>query len=341
MVSLTAVSGNDLKEYLNLNVSLEQVQGDVISLQQELAATEIEIANIDGLIEVTSNAVLSMLPYMQHNLHTNFLLEFIFSDSSQENLIRNINASVVLTQTSGEAIEILSQELTKLAEKELELAANKTLLNQKIADYQVMISEMEFQFKEEGFEPADAEKVLAIYRKLNCDLSLDINTCLPKGTFIKPINEGYVSCEYACYRYQDSGYVHEGIDLGNRTNPTIPIYASLPGVVVSAKNSSDYGKHVITHGTYAGDGKTYTTLYAHLSEINVVEGQIINHDTIIGKMGSSGNSTAPHLHFVIAQGAYGLEYTKWGGNSCSGNDRSLIGCSVNPSSKISFPSLFD
>lgn len=43
----------------------------------------------------------------------------------------------------------------------------------------------------------------------------------------------------------------------------------------------------------------YITLYGHLSEVFVAEGQVVGAGDVIGKVGSTGNSTGPHLHFEI------------------------------------------
>ena len=65
------------------------------------------------------------------------------------------------------------------------------------------------------------------------------------------------------------------------------------------------GGQVVFAGTYGGYGKLvtvehdggYASLYAHLAEINVETGQKIPAGTLIGRVGSSGDSTGPHLHF--------------------------------------------
>lgn len=86
---------------------------------------------------------------------------------------------------------------------------------------------------------------------------------------------------------------HYGMDF---TAPTgTPIYASGDGVVVRADNkSAGYGEHIrIDHGF------GYESLYAHLSKYNVRVGQKVQRGQLIGYVGSTGRSEAPHLHYEI------------------------------------------
>ncbi len=87
--------------------------------------------------------------------------------------------------------------------------------------------------------------------------------------------------------------MHWGMDF---TSPQgTPIYASGDGKVTRAdNNSSGYGKHIrIDHG-YG-----YISLYGHLSQYNVREGQKIRRGDLIGFVGSTGRSEAPHLHYEV------------------------------------------
>lgn len=87
--------------------------------------------------------------------------------------------------------------------------------------------------------------------------------------------------------------MHWGMDF---TSPRgTPIYASGNGKVTRADASSTgYGKHVrIDHG-YG-----YLSLYAHMSKYNVTAGQTVKRGDIIGFVGSTGRSEAPHLHYEV------------------------------------------
>ena len=86
---------------------------------------------------------------------------------------------------------------------------------------------------------------------------------------------------------------HEGIDF---TAPRgTPVYATGDGVIVRIQYlRTGYGKNIIID-----HGFGYSSLYAHLSSINVKRGQKIKRGQVIGKVGSSGKSTAPHLHYEV------------------------------------------
>lgn len=91
-------------------------------------------------------------------------------------------------------------------------------------------------------------------------------------------------------------YYHRAIDIANAIG--IPIAAADGGYVIYAGWSEvGYGYMVqIDHGN------GFTTLYAHLSQWYVDPGQPVSRGQIIGAMGSTGNSTGPHLHFEIRYG---------------------------------------
>lgn len=89
-------------------------------------------------------------------------------------------------------------------------------------------------------------------------------------------------------------HFHKGVDL---TAPRgKPIYASGDGTVIFADYSTNgYGKHVIIdHGV---DG--LSTLYGHMSKITVKKGDKVKRGQEIGKIGSTGMSTGPHLHYEV------------------------------------------
>lgn len=88
---------------------------------------------------------------------------------------------------------------------------------------------------------------------------------------------------------------HSGIDLGAPMGT--PVLAAYSGKVANADFLGGYGLTVILEHNRS----TQQTLYPHLSEIFVQPGQWVGQGTVIGRVGSTGNSTGPHLHFETRQ----------------------------------------
>lgn len=113
------------------------------------------------------------------------------------------------------------------------------------------------------------------------------------GTFIWPTTGKTIS------GYDYSPSIHPGIDIGGSTGNAV--YATDSGVVVFA-GWSEYGYGnliVLDHGN------GWQSAYAHLSAVSVICGQSVAQGTMIGALGSTGNSTGPHLHFELRSEIYG------------------------------------
>ncbi|MFY0483386.1 M23 family metallopeptidase [Flavobacterium sp. PLA-1-15] len=86
---------------------------------------------------------------------------------------------------------------------------------------------------------------------------------------------------------------HAGMDFSAKTGT--PIYATGDGVVDRADNTaSGYGNHIVIR-----HGFGYETLYGHLSKYKVRAGQRVKRGDVIGYVGSTGRSEAPHLHYEV------------------------------------------
>ena len=87
--------------------------------------------------------------------------------------------------------------------------------------------------------------------------------------------------------------MHEGMDFTAKSGT--PIYATGDGVVARADNTaSGYGNHIVIRHGYG-----YETLYGHLSKYNCRAGKSVKRGDVIGYVGSTGRSEAPHLHYEV------------------------------------------
>lgn len=136
----------------------------------------------------------------------------------------------------------------------------------------------------DGVKPAEkpipVQRTYVAYKQITPDAG-DIDAT---GSFSWP-TQGYIS--------QNPVWYHMAIDIANPAAPSITA-ADSGKVVATIYQKYAYGNHIIVD-----HGNGYQTLYAHLSQIYVNEGQTVGKGASLGKMGSTGRSTGIHLHFEV------------------------------------------
>jgi murein DD-endopeptidase MepM/ murein hydrolase activator NlpD len=134
---------------------------------------------------------------------------------------------------------------------------------------------------------------LTSYTSIYNKVQEDINR-ISKIPSIRPVEGGYLNSTFG-YRNDPIDHVkrfHQGQDITVKSGT--PVLSPADGVVKRAYYAGGFGNHIkLEHGS------GYTTLFAHLSKINVKHGQIVKRGETIGYTGNTGRSTAPHLHYEI------------------------------------------
>jgi murein DD-endopeptidase MepM/ murein hydrolase activator NlpD len=95
--------------------------------------------------------------------------------------------------------------------------------------------------------------------------------------------------------FSGEGAYHTGVDLSAPMGS--PVRATADGVIVHAGWFGGYGKLVVVD-----HGNGIETFYAHLSKFEVIEGSEVRRGEIVGRVGSTGRSTSPHLHYEVRVG---------------------------------------
>lgn len=98
-----------------------------------------------------------------------------------------------------------------------------------------------------------------------------------------------------------AGSAHTGADIAGAEINCSPIYAIQGGTVVTSGYSNyGYGNYIIiNHGQCLDNKASYISLYGHCSSLAVEEGQTVEKGQLIGFVGTTGNSTGPHLHLEL------------------------------------------
>jgi murein DD-endopeptidase MepM/ murein hydrolase activator NlpD len=122
----------------------------------------------------------------------------------------------------------------------------------------------------------------------------------------RPVDVGYNSSSFGRRVDPFTGRTafHEGLDFTAAVGT--PIYAAAGGVVTVSEQMPDYGKIVkISHGS------GMETRYAHASELLVKVGEVVKKGQLIARVGSTGRSTGPHLHFEVRRDGAPLDPRKF------------------------------
>lgn len=117
--------------------------------------------------------------------------------------------------------------------------------------------------------------------------------------FLKPLTAFRITSIYGfrIHPITKKRSFHKGIDLAAPTGTTV--YSAKGGTVTFAGESAGYGKLIIIRHPKSDNKPTYETRYAHLSAFLVSSGTRVMSQQPIGKVGNTGTSSGPHLHFEI------------------------------------------
>ena len=251
---------------------------------------------------------------------------------SDQDLVNKLNKEIASIEKMQEELETkkaaLQKEKTELEAKRSDLqstedtlTANQNVIKQKTEEVEAKLSALNAQTKELKVSIDEYnsemsrldEEIKAAIKKSNQSSgsssnsssgsnagSMDSNVSNSGWAWPLPYSGVYLSSYYG-YRYHpidgDWRY-HSGIDISMSGAYGKNIIATRAGTVIlsslESESGTGYGNYIIIDH---GDG--YTSLYGHCSELLVSEGQTVSRGQIIAKVGSTGWSTGPHLHFEV------------------------------------------
>lgn len=114
--------------------------------------------------------------------------------------------------------------------------------------------------------------------------------CVPGGWPVRGILSSVFGVRIS--PFTQTPVFHHGLDIVAQTGT--PVLASASGVVVKSGYEAQYGNVVVVD-----HGAGYRSAYAHMSSSSVEEGAFVNRGEEVGKVGSTGRSTGPHLHYEV------------------------------------------
>jgi len=238
------------------------------------------------------------------------------SDAKPNNPVYSLNAAYDDMKTDGvndQQVIALTMKLAELQSQVLRLNA----LGDRLAD-QANIPENEFNFEQlppsggpfsqqHAFEKKSLVELLIDISKMESEItfeekqlkmleSITLGHHIENSSYLsgRPITKGWLSSYFGTRKDPFSGRpaMHKGVDFAGQEDADIVTTAS--GVVSWSGERYGYGNLIeINHG------KGFKTRYGHNKALLVKVGDVVSKGQVIAKMGSTGRSTGPHVHYEI------------------------------------------
>lgn len=294
-----------------LEAQVDELNEKITEKEEEIQEEEEEIDRKDKLLKQRMVALYEMgdVTYLDVLLNSDNLFDFLSSYSilqqileSDTNLINELEEKKANLEKDKNELEASKQEVEEVKKEQeiqkYQLAALKIQKQEEVNK----LSEEE-KTKQEEIDKYNAamvkvnEELEEAFRKAQEQMQNNNNSSGSSGqsglkfdgSFIWPCNNKVVTSTMK-YRW---GRLHKGIDIGASYES---VYASASGYAYNAYDRNGYGTYIMI---FHGDG--YVTLYGHLSQSKISDGQYVSQGQVIATSGNSGASQGAHLHFEIRQ----------------------------------------
>lgn len=301
---------NDLNAQMNnVQQTLDNINAEIAATEEQIAYTEMEISNkqrdYDGRMAIFNLRLKEMYQYGDVNF-----LEVLMQSSSLSDFLTRFEYLKYIANNDKKLLDEVTAMKTSLEEQKksldgmkVSLEANKKSQMEKSAELatasqaqQQLVNEInsDLNAQFEILEDLEAESN-AIASQIKAIQAKNSGTTSAPGTYLWPCPSSKTITSNYGYRIhpiQGTRKLHTGMDIGAKTGTDV--IASAGGTVIMSQYYGGYGNCIIID-----HGGGVSTLYAHMSKLIAKNGDTVAAGEPIGKVGSTGNSTGPHLHFEV------------------------------------------
>lgn len=309
----------------SINKKIDNLQSQINICNNQLKNSEQQTENLNAEIE-QKTAELEEAKfafkkrvraiYMNGGITASSLAVLLSSESfgdliSKTEITRSLNAyDSALTERVANDIKDIEDKKVEIAKLKAEQADIKATLDKKKAELKADVKEVNAEISDINSSINSAQNQADAIDKAIKEFEAEIEAALGigkdqimEGDFLWPL-EKYkkVGSPYGYRIHPISGKrkFHKGVDIGGSGIKGQPIRAAADGTVsIASYNYGGYGYYVMINHGKASDGKSYVTLYAHMSKYIVKVGQKVKKGQTIGYVGTTGASTGYHLHYEI------------------------------------------
>ena len=298
--------------------TLDQVNRQYEELQQKAAESEAQLQEAQEKYDKKLNLLKSRLVAIYKNGETRYL-DVLMNSKSIIDFVSKYYAIQRIAEIDSQTIDELEQTKQELEKINNELEEDKAQM--KIAKVEaekqtVVLTNTRTVYENQKNSLSESEKQLnaqiETYKKQQEELENLIQYTINGSTYelkysggvmIWPtLESSYITSPYGSRLHPIQGVIknHDGIDIGGSTGD--PVYAAADGIIIySAFNTGGYGNMVMIDHGLNSEGVKIVTLYAHGDKLLKSVGETVKQGDVIMEMGSTGNSTGPHVHFEVRE----------------------------------------
>lgn len=298
--------------------TLDQVNSQYEELQQKVAESEAQLQEAQEKYDKKLNLLKSRLVAIYKNGETKYL-DVLMNSKSIIDFVSKYYAIQRIAEIDSQTIDELEQTKQELEKINNELEEDKAQM--KIAKVEaekqtVVLTNTRTVYENQKNSLSESEKQLnaqiETYKKQQVELENLIQYTINGSTYelkysggvmIWPtLESSYITSPYGSRLHPIQGVIknHDGIDIGGSTGD--PVYAAADGIIIySAFNTGGYGNMVMIDHGLNSEGVKIVTLYAHGDKLLKSVGETVKQGDVIMEMGSTGNSTGPHVHFEVRE----------------------------------------
>ena len=296
---------------------MQELQANIIVMDEKMRETGIELDNAKAEERKQYEDMKKRIRFMYENGETQ-VLEIILSGTSISDILNKIEYATQVNEYDRDKLKEYEDLVKEVEEKQAQLEEEIEALTimqdqiiEKQAELERLLEETNIELESlEGEIDEKAELIQELIEKAEEEerrrqeaannangsgglVSPSAPVISGNGTFAHPVPAyNYISSPYG-WRSYGGGQFHKGTDFAAPTGT--PVYAAMDGVVTTASYHYSAGNWVIIN-----HGNGFQTIYMHNSAFAVSVGDVVKKGQNISFVGSTGNSTGPHLHFQVS-----------------------------------------
>ncbi|MDO4545823.1 MAG: peptidoglycan DD-metalloendopeptidase family protein [Bacillota bacterium] len=285
-----------------LEQQIDKLEASITEGEAQLTTLEAELAEAEAKVDTQNENLNARLRNMYKSGTIGFVDVLLDSGSFSE-FLTNLDMVEKIYSEDQEVLEELETAYNEIDAKKKEIETLQAELEKSKTVAEEQKTTVEKQKAEIAASNEETEKMIdemnaeaaRLTSYIQNNASSSSTSSYTGGQLAWPVPSSSRITSYYGYRIHPTlGYnkLHTGIDIGASQGQAV--VSANSGTVITSKYNSSYGYYIIVD-----HGGGIATLYAHNSKLLVSVGQSVSRGQQIARIGSTGNSTGPHLHFEV------------------------------------------